>query len=165
MPLHIQNSPRKSQPFFLTLYLRHLELSMKWPCGSAGVPPACYPVACRSVSLRCGARPPCRRERHGLGRSRVPAPLPVDPGGADGRSCAKTCAGGTPALPGWASSHDVVAAKEVHRSSCLFVARPQQQSSVCSSNDLSGSAGAALACSRDPPLTALHSSLISETGH
>ena len=31
MPLHIQNSPRKSQPFFLTLYLRHLELSMKWP--------------------------------------------------------------------------------------------------------------------------------------
>ena len=30
------------------------------------------------------------------------------------------CAGGTPALPG-ASSRDVVAAKEVHRSSCLFV--------------------------------------------
>ena len=31
MPPYIQNSPRKSQPFFLTLYLRHLELSMKWP--------------------------------------------------------------------------------------------------------------------------------------
>ena len=68
--------------------------------GSAGVPPACYPVACRSVSLRCGTRPPCRRERHGPGRSRVLAPLPVDPGGGDDRGCAKTCAGGTPALPG-----------------------------------------------------------------
>ena len=70
------------------------------PPGSAGVPPACYPVACRSVSLRCGTRPPCRRERHGPGRSRVLAPLPVDPGGGDDRGCAKTCAGGTPALPG-----------------------------------------------------------------
>ena len=70
------------------------------PPGSAGVPPACYPVACRSVSLRCGTRPPCRRERHGLGRSRVLAPLPVDPGGGDGRGCARHCAGGTPALPG-----------------------------------------------------------------
>ena len=70
------------------------------PPGSAGVPPACYPVACRSVSLRCGTRPPCRRERHGLGQSRVLAPSPVDPGGGDGRGCARTCAGGTPALPG-----------------------------------------------------------------
>ena len=42
----------------------------------------------------------CRRERHGLGRSRVLAPLPVEPGGGDGRGCAKNCAGGTPALPG-----------------------------------------------------------------
>ena len=70
------------------------------PPGSAGVPPACYPVACRSVSLRCGTRPPCRRERHGLGRSRVLAPLPVDPVRGDGRGGAKTCADGTPALPG-----------------------------------------------------------------
>ena len=80
-----------------------LEGQERWeeaPPGSAGVPPACYPVACRSVSLRCGTRPPCRWERHGLGRSRVLAPLPVDPGGGDGRGCAKTCAGGTPALPG-----------------------------------------------------------------
>ena len=45
-------------------------------------------------------RATCRRERHGLGRSRVLAPLPVEPGGGDGRGCAKTCAGGTPALPG-----------------------------------------------------------------
>ena len=70
------------------------------PPGSAGVPPACTPVACRSVSLRFGTRPPCRRERHGLGRSRVLAPLPVDPRGGDSRSCARTGAGGTPALPG-----------------------------------------------------------------
>ena len=70
------------------------------PPGNAGVPPACYPVAYRSVSLRCGTRPPCRRELHGLGRSRVLAPAPVDPGGGNARGFAKTCAGGTPALPG-----------------------------------------------------------------
>jgi len=61
------------------------------PPGSAGVPPACYPVACRSVSLRCGTRPPCRREHHGPSRSPVLAPLSVDPGGGDGRGCGKTC--------------------------------------------------------------------------
>ena len=47
------------------------------PPGSAGVSPACYSVACPSVSLQGGTRPPRRRERHGLGRSRVLAPLPV----------------------------------------------------------------------------------------
>ena len=70
------------------------------PPGSAGVPPACNPIACRSVSLRCGTRPPCRREGHGPGRSRILAPLSVEPGERDGRGCARTCAGGTPALPG-----------------------------------------------------------------
>ena len=49
------------------------------PPGSAGVPPACASVAFRSVSLRCGTRPRCRRVRHGLGRSRVLAPMPVEP--------------------------------------------------------------------------------------
>ena len=68
--------------------------------GSAGVPPACCPFGCRSVSLRCCSRPPCRREPHGPGRSRGRAPLPVDCGGGDGRSCGRICAGGTPALPG-----------------------------------------------------------------
>ena len=57
------------------------------PPGSAGVPPACCPFGCRSVSLRCCSRPPCRREPHGPGRSRGRAPLPVDSGGGDGRSC------------------------------------------------------------------------------
>ena len=76
--------------------------------GSAGVPPACCPFGCRSVSLRCCSRPPCRREPHGPGRSRGRAPLPVDSGGGDGRSCGRICAGGTPALPGGASSHDRV---------------------------------------------------------
>ena len=70
--------------------------------GSAGVPPACCPFGCRSVSLRCCSRPPCRREPHGPGRSRPLEPLPVDPGGGDGRGCARICAGGTPALPGGA---------------------------------------------------------------
>ena len=82
--------------------------------GSAGVPPACCPFGCRSVSLRCCSRPPCRREPHGPGRSRGRAPLPVDSGEGGGRSCGRICAG-TPALPGGdarapggASSHDRV---------------------------------------------------------
>ncbi len=70
------------------------------PPGSAGVPPACTPVASRSVSLRCPTPSPCRWKQHGLGRSSVRAPLPVYPGGGDGHGCARTCAGGTPALPG-----------------------------------------------------------------
>ena len=103
------------------------------PPGSAGVPPACCPLGCRSVSLRCCSRPPCRREPHGPGRSRGRAPLPVEPGGGDGKGCAKTCAGGTPALPGglppMTGSHQrdksaeafwrQLSLKEVHQSSCL----------------------------------------------
>ena len=95
--------------------------------GSAGVPPACCPFGCRSVSLRWCSRPPCR--------SRGRAPLPVDSGGGDGRSCGRICAGGTPALPGglppmtWSHQRDKSAEafcrqlslKEVHQSSCLFV--------------------------------------------
>ena len=73
--------------------------------GSAGVPPACCPFGCRSVSLRCCSQPPCRREPHGPGRSRGRAPLPVDSGGGDGRSCGRICAGGTPALPGGLRPH------------------------------------------------------------
>ena len=91
------------------------------PPGSAGVSPACCPLDCRSVFLRCCSRPPCRREPHGPGRRRALAPLPVDPGGGDGRGCGKNCAGGTPALPGGALFHDIVEPKEVYPSSCLFV--------------------------------------------
>ncbi len=105
------------------------------PPGSAGVPPACCPFGCRSVSLRCCSRPPCRREPHGPGRSRGRAPLPVDSDGGDGRSCGRICAGGTPALPGglppMTGSHQrdksaeafwrQLSLKEVHQSSCLFV--------------------------------------------
>ena len=89
------------------------------------------PLSCRSVSLRCCSRPPCRREPHGPGRSRGRAPLPVDSGGGDGRSCGRICAGGTPALPGglppmaWSHQRDKSAEafwrqlslKEVHQSS------------------------------------------------
>ena len=66
---------------------------------------------------------------------RAMASFPVDPGGEDGRGCARLCAGGTPALPGglppMTSSHpghEIAEAlwrrlwlKEVHLSSCLFV--------------------------------------------
>ena len=109
--------------------------SGRHPPGSAGVPPACCPFGCRSVSLRCCSRPPCRREPHGPDRSRGRAPLPVDSGGGDGRSCGRICAGGTPALPGglppMTGSHQrdksaeafwrQLSLKEVHQSSCLFV--------------------------------------------
>ena len=40
------------------------------------------------------------------------------------RLCQEMC-GRDARAPGWASSHDVVAAKEVHRSLCLFVVRLQ----------------------------------------
>ena len=109
--------------------------SGRHPPGSAGVPPACCSFGCRSVSLRCCSRPPCRREPHRLGRSRGRAPLPVDSGGGDGRSRGRICAGGTPALPGglppMSGSHQrdksaeafwrQLSLKEVHLSSCLFV--------------------------------------------
>ncbi len=75
--------------------------------GSAGVPPACCPFGCRSVSLRCCSRPPCRREPHGPGRSRGRAPLPVDSGGGGGRSWEDLC-GRDARAPGGASSHDRV---------------------------------------------------------
>ena len=57
------------------------------------------------------------------------------------RLCLDLC-GRDARAPGGVSSHDVAAAREVHRSSCLFVVRPQQLSSVSSSNHLSGRGGA-----------------------
>ena len=57
------------------------------------------------------------------------------------RLCQDLC-GRDARAPGWASSHDVVAAKQVHRSLCLFVVRLQQRSAVSSSNDLPGRAAA-----------------------
>ena len=57
------------------------------------------------------------------------------------RLCQDLC-GRDARAPGWASSHDVVAAKVAHRSLCLFVVRLQQPSAVFSSNDLPGRAGA-----------------------
>ena len=76
--------------------------------GSAGVPPACCPFGCRSVSLRGCSRPPCRREPHGPGRSRGRAPLPVDSGGGDPLKLREDWCGRDARAPGWASSHDRV---------------------------------------------------------
>ena len=66
------------------------------PPGSAGVPPACTPVAFRSVSLRFGPRPPCRRERHGSGPGRALVRLPVESVGEEGPGCAENTAEETP---------------------------------------------------------------------
>ena len=102
--------------------------------GSAGVPPACCPFGCRSVSLRCCSRPPCRREPHGPGRSRGRAPLPLlrwrrwpklreDLCGRDARA-----PGGLPPMTGSYQRDKSAEAfwrqlslKEVHQSWCLFV--------------------------------------------
>ena len=61
------------------------------------------------------------------------------------RLCQDLC-GRDARAPGWASSRDVVSAKEAHRSSCLFVLRPQQQSSVSPSNDPPVVGGGGAAC-------------------
>ena len=79
-----------------------------------------------------------------LGRSRVLAPLWVDPGTADGRGCARTCAGGTPALPG--GLHPMTSSQQrrsigIRVYSCSFVVRLQQPSAVSSSNHLAGRPG------------------------
>ena len=114
--------------------------------GSAGVPPACCPLGCRSVSLRCCSRPPCQREPHGPGRSRALAPLPVDSGGGDGRSCGRICAGGTPALPG--GFHPMRSSHQGHTISEAFWYRlPLILSTVRGSGSCVGqSSGSSQAC-------------------
>ena len=82
--------------------LEQLERWEEAPPGNAGVPPACYPVACRSVSLRCGtahpaggnatgsaeaeSRPRCRSTRVEEMAEAVPEPVragrPRSQGGA-----------------------------------------------------------------------------------
>ena len=91
------------------------------PPGARASRPHAVPWIAAQFSCDVAARPSCRREPHGPGRRRALAPLPVDPGGGDGRGCGKNCAGGTPALPGGALFHDIVEPKEVYPSSCLFV--------------------------------------------
>ena len=46
---------------------------------------------------------------------------PVDPGEGEGRDCERLWGGRDARAPGGLSSRNVVAPKEVHRSSCLFV--------------------------------------------
>ena len=54
--------------------------------------PLSFPAMRQPATLPAGTAWP--------GQSRALEPLPVDPGGGDGRGCARICAGGTPALPG-----------------------------------------------------------------
>ena len=89
----------------------------------------------RMLSLRLPLSFPAMLQPTALPNRRGRAPLPVDSGGGDGRSCGRICAGGTPALPGglppmtWSHQRDKSAEafcrqlslKEVHQSSCLFV--------------------------------------------
>ena len=117
------------------------------PPGSAGVPPASSPLGCRSVSLRWRTRPPCRREPHGPGRSRALAPLPVDPGGGDGRGFASVVRAGRPRSRG--GLHPITSSHPrrsigIRVYSCSFVVRLQKRSAVSSSNDLPTRAGASL---------------------
>ena len=123
----INDPPQLLPPMIRPAGLRPLEEQEGWeedPPGSAGVPPAFAPVPCRSVSLRFSTRPPCRPARHGPGRSEVLAPLPVEPGGGNEPGCAKSCAGGTPALLGGlhplAPSHQMCSIG-IRVDSCSFV--------------------------------------------
>ena len=52
----------------------------------------CLPL----IFPRSGTRLHCRWQRHGLSRSRVPAPLPVEPVGGDGRGLASVVRAGRP---------------------------------------------------------------------
>ncbi len=74
--------------------------SGRHPPGARASRPHAVPSVAAQFSCDVAARSSCRREPHGPGRRRALAPLPVDPGGGDGRGCGKNCAGGTPALPG-----------------------------------------------------------------
>ena len=58
---------------------------------------------CRSVSLRCGYPATLNGGNGmGLGRSRVLASLPVEPGGGGGlRLCQELCGRDQPDAPGW----------------------------------------------------------------
>ena len=78
------------------------------PPGARASRPHAVPSGCRSVSLRCCSRPPCRREPHGPGRSRGRAPLPVDSGGGRWLKLREDLCGRDARAPGWASSHDRV---------------------------------------------------------
>ena len=105
------------------------------PPGARASRPHAIPWVAAQFPCDAAARPSCRWKSPGPGRSRGRAPLPVDSGGGDGRSCGRICAGGTPALPGGLSpmtgSHQrdksaeafwrQLSLKEVHQSWCLFV--------------------------------------------
>ena len=77
------------------------------PPGSAGVPPACCPFGCRSVSLRCCSRPPCRREPHGPGEAEAGRRCRLIPVKEVPKLREDLC-GRDARAPGWASSHDRV---------------------------------------------------------
>ena len=66
---------------------------------------------------------------HPVGRNRiVPAPLPLETGGGGGRGCARTCAGGTPALPGGGTSFNGSCCSRSRASTCRASSLPIGQS-------------------------------------
>ena len=101
--------------------------------GSAGVPPACYPLGCRSVSLRCGSPTSLLPvETHGPGRSAAPCrSIRVEEMGEAIPLCgrdARAPLGGLSPMTGSHQGHHIAKAlwrrlwlKQVHRSSGLFV--------------------------------------------
>ena len=58
------------------------------------------PLGGRPASVRFCRQRPCRRAPHQPSGRGAMAPFPVDRSRRDKRSCARPCAGGTPALPG-----------------------------------------------------------------
>ena len=87
------------------------------PPGSAGVPPASSPFAAATD--------------HPAGGNRM-GPAESSPGSRRWPGCAKTCAGGTPALPG--GLYDIVNQRRsipLRVYSCSFMVRLQQSCSPC----------------------------------
>ena len=114
----------------------HLTIGTTPPGARASRPQGC-PFGCRSVSLRCCSRSALkgREPTLRLGRSRGRAPLPVDCGGGDGRSCGRILCGrdASRSRVGFLSmtgSHQrdksaeafwrQLSLKQVHQSSCLI---------------------------------------------
>ena len=68
--------------------------------GARASRPHAVPSVAAQFPCDVAADRPAGGNRMGPAEAEAGAPLPVDSGGGDGRSCERICAGGTPALPG-----------------------------------------------------------------
>ena len=91
------------------------------PPGSAGVSPACCPLDCRSVFLRCGSPPLLPAGTAWARPTQSLGALAGRPGWRRWPRLREELCGRDARAPGGALFHDIVEPKEVYPSSCLFV--------------------------------------------